>query len=156
MQITNVKGRKAISPVIATVILIAITLIAAIAIAGFVFGLFGSFTSTARLAVSATSISATSFTTTCTTTCTITVQNTGTANAAITSITLVYGGVTYTGTIATASQPTVTAGSSYTLELSVAGTWSPSSFGAASSGQAFSGSLGASNGGSISFTGTFE
>jgi len=42
--------RKAISPVLATVILIAITLIAAIAIAGFVFGLFGTFTSTARIA----------------------------------------------------------------------------------------------------------
>jgi len=43
--IKNVKHRRAISPVLATVILIAITLIAAIAIAGFVFGLFGTFTS---------------------------------------------------------------------------------------------------------------
>jgi flagellin-like protein len=43
------KNRKAISPVLATVILIAITLIAAIAIAGFVFGLFGTFTSSANL-----------------------------------------------------------------------------------------------------------
>lgn len=39
------KPRKGINPVAATVILIAITLTAAIAIAGFVFGLFGSFTS---------------------------------------------------------------------------------------------------------------
>ena len=39
------KSRHGISPVLATVILIAITLVAAIAIAGFVFGLFGSFTS---------------------------------------------------------------------------------------------------------------
>ena len=54
MKITKSK-RKAISPVLATVILIAITLIAAIAIAGFVFGLFGTFTSTAR--VSATAVS---------------------------------------------------------------------------------------------------
>jgi len=45
LQIRNVKHRRAISPVLATVILIAITLIAAIAIAGFVFGLFGTFTS---------------------------------------------------------------------------------------------------------------
>jgi flagellin-like protein len=46
------KNRKAISPVLATVILIAITLIAAIAIAGFVFGLFGSFTSSPQLTAS--------------------------------------------------------------------------------------------------------
>ncbi|MDG6921424.1 MAG: type IV pilin [Nitrososphaerota archaeon] len=153
MQITNVKRRKAISPVIATVILIAITLIAAIAIAGFVFGLFGSFTSVARLAVAGTSISASS-----PATGTITVQNTGTANAAITSVTLVYGGVTYIASIPTTDQAalTVTAGSSFSLSLSATGiTFSPTLV-AASSGQAFSGSLGASNGGSISFTGTFS
>jgi len=45
MKIDSPRRRKAISPVLATVILIAITLIAAIAIAGFVFGLFGTFTS---------------------------------------------------------------------------------------------------------------
>jgi len=45
MKINSPRRRKAISPVLATVILIAITLIAAIAIAGFVFGLFGTFTS---------------------------------------------------------------------------------------------------------------
>jgi len=55
MRIQHNKKRAAISPVLATVILIAITLIAAIAIAGFVFGLFGTFTATAR--VSATAIS---------------------------------------------------------------------------------------------------
>ncbi|MCL5672973.1 MAG: type IV pilin, partial [Thaumarchaeota archaeon] len=146
----NVKGRKAISPVIATVILIAITLIAAIAIAGFVFGLFGSFTSTARLAVAATVITSAS-----PGTGTITIQNTGTANAAIDSITLVYGGITYTGTIAT--PPTVTAGSSLSLVLGTTGgsiTWSATPP-AGTSGEAFSGSLGASNGGAISFTGTF-
>ncbi len=49
------KKRKAISPVLATVILIAITLIAAIAVAGFVFGLFGTFTSTATVTASVTS-----------------------------------------------------------------------------------------------------
>ena len=46
------RRRKGISPVLATVILIAITLIAAIAIAGFVFGLFGTFTSGANLQLS--------------------------------------------------------------------------------------------------------
>ena len=43
------RSRKATSPVLATVILIAITLIAAIAISGFVVGLFGTLTSTAQV-----------------------------------------------------------------------------------------------------------
>jgi len=52
LNINSAKRRRAISPVLATVILIAITLIAAIAIAGFVFGLFGTFTSSANLQLS--------------------------------------------------------------------------------------------------------
>jgi flagellin-like protein len=89
------KNRKAISPVLATVILIAITLIAAIAIAGFVFGLFGTFTATARVQASVT---------TCVITgghevCTIVLTNSGNANtAATTSCSLTYGGATHTGT----------------------------------------------------------
>ncbi|MDG6903021.1 MAG: type IV pilin N-terminal domain-containing protein [Nitrososphaerota archaeon] len=51
------KKRKAISPVLATVILIAITLIAAVAIAGFVFGLFGTFSSSANVQAAVTSAS---------------------------------------------------------------------------------------------------
>lgn len=89
MQITNVKGRKAISPVIATVILIAITLIAAIAIAGFVFGLFGSFTSSAQVTATATCVvSAGSGT------CTVNLSNTGTANTNVLSATITYAGST--------------------------------------------------------------
>ena len=90
MQITNVKGRKAISPVIATVILIAITLIAAIAIAGFVFGLFGSFTSSAQVTATA------SCTAGATGTCTVNLSNTGTANTNILSATITYAGKTVT------------------------------------------------------------
>lgn len=41
--------RKAISPVLATVILIAITLVAGVAIAGFAFGLFGTLGTTANI-----------------------------------------------------------------------------------------------------------
>src|SRR5208337_978130 len=77
MQIVKKKNkRKAISPVLATVILIAITLIAAIAVAGFVFGLFGTFTSSATLSINSSTV-------VCTVplagvgTCTMTVDNTG-------------------------------------------------------------------------------
>ena len=88
------KNRKAISPVLATVILIAITLIAAIAIAGFVFGLFGSFTSSATVTGSVTScLRATSV-------CTLSLANTGTANTAVSQASIVWAGQTYVGTVA--------------------------------------------------------
>src|SRR5271157_1307332 len=79
MHITHLKRtRKGISPVLATVILIAITLIAAIAVAGFVFGLFGSFTSSATVTAQVTSC------TSATGICDVTLTNTGTSNVAIT------------------------------------------------------------------------
>src|SRR5271154_4650843 len=53
MKIRNGKyaQRKAISPIIATVLIIAVTLIAAVAIGGFVFGIFGSASSSAQVQV---------------------------------------------------------------------------------------------------------
>ena len=97
--------RKAITPVLATVILIAITLIAAVAISGFVFGLFGNYTNVAR--VSAATI-------TCTGTpevCTAQVQNTGSANAELTgSCTMTFAGASYSG-VATLTSGSLQAGS---------------------------------------------
>ncbi len=143
MKITNAQKRKAISPVIATVILIAITLIAAIAIAGFVFGLFGSFTSTAQVLVSSAS---------CTTSlsCTLTLSNSGTANTAVvaSTFTLTYGGVKYGGTCNGGTPLVITAGSAPPVSCTVSGA-SPVS------GEQFTGSLGLSNGGVVSFSGTF-
>jgi len=48
--------RKAISPVLATVILIAITLIAAVAIATFVFGIFGTSASPATMSIQSSTV----------------------------------------------------------------------------------------------------
>lgn len=144
MKITNVHMRKAISPVIATVILIAITLIAAIAIAGFVFGLFGSFTSTAQISVTTAALTSTSGPAG-----KITFQNTGAANGAVNSITLTYGGQTCTPTVATLPL-TVVAGSSAFVTVSATGCGT-----APAAGQQFTGSASLSNGGVASFTGTF-
>ena len=89
--------KKAISPILATVILIAITLIAAIAIAGFVFGLFGTFTNTAQVQASPT---------TCvqaggTESCSIVLTNTGNANTQVTgSCSITYDGMTNSATVA--------------------------------------------------------
>ncbi len=88
MNIQNVhrKNRKAISPVLATVILIAITLIAAVAIATFVFGIFGTSASPATLSVLAnpapTCLASTGV-------CTMTVHNGGSASGSITGATSV-------------------------------------------------------------------
>jgi archaeal type IV pilus assembly protein PilA len=84
--------RKAISPVLATVILIAITLIAAVAIAGFVFGLFGSFTSSATLSVSSSQVVCTG---TGPWTCAVHVVNTGSTQGTIVSAGPTTGSVTF-------------------------------------------------------------
>jgi len=141
--------RKAISPVLATVILIAITLIAAIAVAGFVFGLFGSFTSTARVSLAAPSIS---HGTGVTITGTVVAYNSGSSNANANSATLTYGGQTCAATI-TGAPAVITAGLAPGTTLTVTGTAGcPASI----SGQAFVGSLSLSNGAQVPFSGTFS
>jgi len=98
MQIVKKKNRrKAISPVLATVILIAITLIAAIAVAGFVFGLFGSFTSSAQVSAAVTSCTYTIGTGVAV--CNINLTNTGTSNVVANGCSINIGGVTETGTV---------------------------------------------------------
>ena len=74
------KKRQAISPVLATVLLIAITLIAATAVSGFVFGLFGTFTSVAQVSAGTVTCSGTPEV------CAVGLQNTGSGNVAITGI----------------------------------------------------------------------
>jgi len=151
MQINSARRRKAISPVLATVILIAITLIAAIAIAGFVFGLFGSFTSTAR--VSAISTSLVHGTLAAGPTGSIAVQNTGTSNSIANSMTLTWGGTTCAPGMAAT---TVTAGvASVTLTITGVGTCATMAT-ASLAGEAFTGSVAMSNGGQVAFSGVFS
>ncbi len=49
--------RRAISPIIATVLIIAVTLIASVAIGGFVFGIFAQGQNSAQVAVTGTALS---------------------------------------------------------------------------------------------------
>jgi len=148
MNINSAKRRKAISPVLATVILIAITLIAAIAIAGFVFGLFGSFTTSARVEVSYSSLAGGAVPAG-----SIVALNTGTSNTNANSLTLTYGGQTCTASIATSASLVLTAGAApgVTLTVTAGGcTIAPSH------GEAFVGSLALSNGGQVPFSGVFS
>ena len=156
MRIPAHRRRKAISPILATVILIAITLIAAIAIAGFVFGLFGSFTSSARVSGFAINVQAsTSGHATALAACAaaapannyVGAQNTGTASTSITNFQVTYGGTTYS--IAVAAPCPVTAGSSEYIGITHIGLVP------AVTGEAFVITLTTSNGASVPISGTF-
>jgi len=146
MNINSARRRKAISPVLATVILIAITLIAAIAIAGFVFGLFGSFTSTAQVTVSYSSLAGGAVPAG-----TMLVLNSGTSNTNANAVSLTYGGQTCSAAI-TGSPVTLTAGKAPGITLTVtAGSCTT----VPAHGQAFTGSLSLSNGAQVPFSGVF-
>ena len=145
------KNRKAISPVLATVILIAITLIAAIAIAGFVFGLFGSFTSSAQVSLHVSS---------CTNNggapgaqkeiCTLSATNSGTSNAAFTACSIQVAGVAQAGTVSGTTG--VNAG---TTVNGVICTTTAATLTEPTVGSQAVGSVAASNGASVPFTGVW-
>jgi len=143
LQIFSPRDRKAISPVLATVILIAITLIAAIAIAGFVFGLFGSFTSSAQ--VSASVVSCTHYGNG-TDGCILTLRNTGTSNVSVTGCSIHIGGSATTGVAGT---PKVPASGAATEGCNAAGA-------AQTVGSQAVGSISLSNGASVPFSGVWS
>jgi len=138
--------RTAISPIIATVLIIAVTLIAAVAIAGFVFGIFSSGASTAQVAV-------TSITCSHLGTCTITLTNTGNAVTTIGGS----GTVTYAGTTSILGTAQTTSpgnqvnagGQSQTAVF----TFTPA--GTAGPGQQYTGYVSLGNGAQIQFAGVF-
>jgi archaeal type IV pilus assembly protein PilA len=142
--------RKAISPVLATVILIAITLIAAIAIAGFVFGLFGSFTSSANVSASVTSCQYNGTHEICD----LSLINSGSANTGASSCSMTYGGATVSGTVTLFSDPALsTAAANIKAGVTTYGICT-STGGAAGAGVRVTGSISTTNGGSVPFTGT--
>ncbi len=141
--------RKAVSPVLATVVLVAMTLISAISIGGFVFGLFGGFTTTAQVQAQVTSCGKSG------NTCTLTLYNSGSGNAAIftgaSCATLKYSGQTVLATSCTGgSGSTVVGGSSLTVTLTFASTFN------AVSGTQLSGWISINNGAQALFSGTFS
>jgi len=133
------KNRKAISPVLATVILIAITLIAAVAIATFVFGIFGTSASPATLSIVSSSVSCSH----ATGLCTMNVANGGTAGGSITGAGPGLGsGAAVTFTSTQASIPAGSPGQSVTIGMTVA----------AAAGQTITGYLTQGNGPNLYFS----
>jgi flagellin-like protein len=158
--------REGITPVIATVILIAVTLIAAVAVTGFTFGLFGSFTSSPLVTVIGSSLSAsgltgstgTVLTAACATTSSasyIQLGNTGTSSIAVTGGTIVYGGSTIPlsldASCSGVGQVAVAPGGSFYLQLSA----SPKLSTAATAGDNFIMNVVLANGVTIPAAGTF-
>ncbi|MEM0287404.1 MAG: type IV pilin N-terminal domain-containing protein [Nitrososphaerota archaeon] len=165
------KGKKkAISPVIATVILIAITLIAAVAIGGFVFGLFGSFTSSAQVSVTGADITTSAVSSTFTTntyTCMpagtssstlknyTVLSNTGTSSALVTSVSIKVNGTNIPLTAASSAPCSVPAGGIlYLAVIQIRSASVPS--GSVSSGTEYLLTVTLSNGGQVPYQGQFQ
>jgi flagellin-like protein len=152
-------NRKAISPIIATVLIIAITLIAAVAIGGFVFGLFGATSSTAQIqvvnAVVPLSAVTTGGTTIVPSACAtgapggayLALTNLGSASASVTSISMTFSGVTLTSQVSGCS---IAAGATVYLPLSITALSKPNA------GTQYSGFVVTSNGAQVLFTGAFQ
>jgi len=157
--------RRAISPIIATVLIIAVTLIAAVAIGGFVFGIFGSASQTANVQVTTVTAPASKFVTTggtaaftCATTAGagayLVVTNTGTAAGTVTGITLTWAGANNAYTPPTSCQIGAAGSASATTYLNLPA--SATITVAAVTGQTFQGTVTLSNGAEVLFTGTFQ
>ncbi len=163
---TSYGTRRAISPIIATVLIIAVTLIAAVAIGGFVFGIFGTASQSAQVAVTGSSITAAGFgtgtsgTITCVTTAPatpyITLANTGTASTQVTAVTITWAGASNQFALTAATTCLIGgagSGSATTYAQFVA---TPKVTSAPVIGSTYSGSATLSNGAVVLFTGTWE
>jgi len=151
----NKYQRKGISPLIATLTLIAVTLVAAVAVGGYVFGIFGSQTSTVQVSVTYAYIpddvaeGTLQIVTEKPTEGTygiITLQNLGTANVAINGVSLTYGGSTNYASLS--SSASLKSGETATIYITSLPT-------KAVAGQQFTGAVVLSNGAQIPFAGTF-
>jgi len=153
LKIGSARRRKGISPVLATVILIAITLIAAIAVAGFVFGLFGTFTSTARVQIATATIVHSA--TTPGAASSLLALNTGTSNTNANSVSLTFGGQTCSPAITLGPIP-LTAGTTPGVSIPLTAASGSCATVASTAGEAFTGMVYLSNGAQVPFSGVFS
>ena len=160
------RGRRAISPIVATVLIVAVTLVASVAIAGFVFGIFASQGNTAQVSVTATALKAadflaagqsTGFTCGAPTGSYLTLTNSGTAPASVTSMTLVVAGVsnTFALTSGSCSVNAVGAASNNPQSLLFVAVQAHTTVNAVA-GNAFTGTVTTNTGAILIFAGTFQ
>ncbi len=139
--------RKAISPIVATVLIIAATLIAFAAVLGYIFGIFGSAAAKANVQISSQTSVAHAL---APGSASVVLINTGTASTTVTSATLSAGGSTCTVTLPTT---TLTAGSTTTL-VSTAISCTPTV--TVNSGQTFTLSVVLADGSPATYQGVFS
>ena len=169
MNIRNGKyGRKAISPIIATVLIIAVTLIAAVAIGGFVFGIFGSASSSAQVQVTGQNLVAADLLSTnaaASPTCNVagaandlTLTNTGTAATTVTGVTITWAGAVNSFSIAacTAAAAGNAGATSNGNPVNILFTATNHLSTDAVTGQSYTGTVTLGNGAVLLFTGTFN
>ncbi len=156
--------RRAISPIIATVLIIAVTLIASVAIGGFVFGIFAQGQNSAQVAVTGTALLASSFLTggstktfTCATTSSgsyLTLTNTGSGSASVATISFTWAGgnTAYTGPTSCNIGASGSATATTYLLFPTTSTITPSAI----SGQTYTGTVTLSNGAQLLLTGTWQ
>ena len=117
----NRVGATAISPIVATVLIVAVTLVASVAVAGFVFGVFGSSANSAQVAVTGGSLksgdflsgnSGVTFTCGAAAGSFLTLSNTGTAATSVTAATITVAGAINSFSLATGSSCSVGAAGS--------------------------------------------
>lgn len=154
------KQRKAISPIIATVLIIAVTLVASVAIGGFVFGLFGSATSTAQVqatvaTIQSTVASAAAFSVSCATGAPtnnyIALYNQGTAATTVSLVSLTFSGITMS--IAPTGGTNCSVNSGTTVYISIGQVLNTA---VATKGLQFTGYAATANGAQVVFTGAFS
>jgi len=159
----NSAHRNAISPVISTVLIISVTLVSAVSVGGFVFGVFGSSSNSARIQVTGISLvgetlaaGTNSATPTCATSPaanSVIITNTGTVPASATLISITFGGSVYTFPITGACIVTAAGKlSGNPLSITMAAT---DLVAGATSGATFTGTVTISNGAIVVFEGTF-
>ncbi len=169
MKIRNGKyGRKAISPIIATVLIIAVTLIAAVAIGGFVFGIFGSASSSAQVQVTSQNLIAADLTlanSAANPTCSITgaadaltLTNTGTAATTVTGVTITWAGAVNSFSVAacTVAAAGNAGATSNGNPISILFTATNHLTVNAVTGQTYTGTVTLGNGAVLLFSGTFN
>ena len=112
-------ARKGISPVLATVIIIAVTLVIAIGVIGWIMGIWGSFGTTESLQVYPDSYINASATTPA---LNLHIKNTGTASAVIYKVEIVGAADTVSTTI------TIAPGQDTTVSITLTGTYTPGTY----------------------------
>lgn len=167
MKISN--KRNAISPIIATVLIVAATLIAFAAVAGYIFGVLGQGSSVAQVQVTSSALRAADYKaagTTATFDCKSTstgsyliLTNSGTAAATVTGVSIQWAGASNAFTVKaspTISPCTVSAagGTNANMYLFFATTSTLSVDGV--TGQSYQGTVTFSNGETATFTGSFQ